>query len=214
MLIALLLSATTPSVSIADPAMQVEARRAMAAYAACVVAKHGPAVEALLAQPYDDRVSKASRDLHDADCPLATATGSTTFRQNLLRGFDGLGFRGVLFQALVARDRAKLSDTVADPGEAAFAAGRMWPGSPAAAYREWIGMGRCVIGRDPSQARALAMSAAGSADEAVAFAALAQPLGKCGWRKGDVALMRGSLSEIVYRATIGPTAAIATAGNR
>lgn len=204
------------SVSIDDPQVQRELRHALVNYATCLVDRKGAAVEALLARPYDDRVSKASRELHDPECPVATA--DTTFNQRIVRNFDGLPFRAVLFQVLAVRDLSPTSIpvTIADLGDGAFPIGRMWPGSPAAEYLSYIGMGRCLLTRNVEKARQLVLSDMGSPEERVAFDALRPILPRCRWTRPDISIVRGSLSEIVYRSSRAGNPAVFTStdGNR
>lgn len=187
------------SVSINDPLIRRELRRGLVNYATCLVDRNGSSVEALLARPYDDRVSKASRELHDPTCRVATA--DTVFNERIVRTFDGLPFRAILFHALAARDLspASISMTVSDPGQGAFPTGRFWPGSPAAEYLTHIEMGRCISARDAANARQLVLSDVGSPEEGAAFDALRPILPRCRWTRPDITMVRGSLSEILYR---------------
>jgi hypothetical protein len=178
-----------------------EGRRAMHAYANCVVASDRRGVEAFLAVP--------------PGTPEWSRLGSRIATSACLQGgdmrFQPSIFRGALYDALYRVDYARRRPVnVAEAPEIAYLTGT--PETWTEAQRGWLGLqdfGDCVVRAKPAESRALMLSEVEAAEEGRAFTAIAPALGPCLVQGAQVRfsrpILRGLIAESLYRLTAAGT---------
>lgn len=171
-----------------------EARRVLADYARCVVARYGgrgDLLECFIEAPPGTRVA------HRAGERLA---GSACLANHEL-SFDPELFRGVIYEVLYRRDFAAspVPDLTIVPVSTDSQIGAHSE-SPRQLMllRQYAG---CVVRAAPDRARSLVLSGTTEADEEMAFTALRDPLSACladGQLRFSRSMLRGLLAESLY----------------
>jgi hypothetical protein len=178
-----------------------EERRVAASYIPCLFNISGFKIRRALDLPFGDPASVASlMELLDVNC-LSKVGDEVRFRNPSL-----VMLRGFFYDGMYALDfgRAAPVDSFAGTPSPAYPLAQKQP-QYAAAFRNTMDFGECVVRRAPVESRALILSPVETPAEAQAFSAIAPSLSGCVDAGQSFELnrsvVRGAISEPLYRMT-------------
>ncbi|MFD1036250.1 hypothetical protein ACFQ15_16565 [Sphingomonas hankookensis] len=177
---------------------QVRARKALADFARCTVDRKAQQMSGILAQPADKLSDTQFSKVADDECLMS---GQMRMKPIMMRG-------AIFVELYRRRDQAERRGSAWSLPTVTFDVRA--PVDPAntefALQAGLLSFASCVVGRDPSAAKAVVLGPTASKEQDAAFAALAPHLGKCLPSGQNIKLgkpiLEGALGEVLYRGTV------------